>query len=311
MVTLNGLNEDRGRLDRQELRERIAACLPHDGTAEPLESLHLFRVSAPTERVYGVSTLSLCVIAEGAKEILLGERKYRYDPHHYLLATVELPITGCVVEATHDRPYLSLRLDLDPAMVASVMAEAAIAPPQGKGEAKAMVVSPLDPGLLDAVVRLLRLIDRPQEARAFVPLVKREIVLRLLMGDQAARLSCLPRLGGHADRIAQAVDRLRRDFDRRLSIESLARELGMSPSGFHHHFKSVTDMSPLQFQKGLRLHEARRLMLDERLDATTAGLRVGYDDGSHFSRDYKRLFGESPIRDVERLRAMPVADGTA
>jgi AraC-like DNA-binding protein len=136
-----------------------------------------------------------------------------------------------------------------------------------------------------------------------VPLVKREIVFRLLLGEQGNRLRHFPLLGGHAHPIAQAVERLRRDFDRPLRIESIARELGMSPSGFHTHFKAITDMSPLQFQKQLRLHEARRLMLGENLDATSAGFRVGYNDVSHFSRDYKKHFGDAPVRDVERLRA--------
>jgi AraC-like DNA-binding protein len=128
------------------------------------------------------------------------------------------------------------------------------------------------------------------------------------MSEQGSRLRHLPRLGGHSDRIAQAVDRLRQEFDQPLRIESIARDLGMSPSGFHHHFKVVTDMSPLQYQKQLRLQEARRVMLGENLDAASAGYRVGYEDPSHFSRDYKRLFGESPMRDIERLRSMVAAD---
>jgi AraC-like DNA-binding protein len=307
-MTLAGLNQDRDRLNREELRQRIAAALPFDGTVECLPALHLYRASRSTARISGVSNLSFCVIAQGAKEVLVGNRTYRYDTQRYLLATAELPVTGCVVDASPELPYLSLRLDLDLATVASVMVEAGVPTPPGASEAKALVVSVLEPGLLDAVVRLMRLVDHPPESRAFAPLVKREIILRLLMGEQGVRLRSLPPLGGHSDRIAQAVNRLRRDIRQPLRIESLARELGMSSSGFHHQFKAVTDMSPLQYLKGLRLHEARRLMLDERLDATTAGLRVGYDDASHFSRDYKRLFGEAPIRDVERLRTMAVAD---
>lgn len=265
-------------------------------------------MSRASERIHGVSNLAFCVIAQGAKEVVIGDRKYRYDSERYLLTTIELPIAGCVVEAAHDMPYLSLRLDLDPGMVTSVMIEAGIHASSGGGDAKAIAVSVLEPDLLDAVVRLLRLIDQPRESRALFPLIQREIILRLLMGDQGARLRCLPTYGSHSDRIAQAIDRLRRDYQSPLSVESLARDLGMSPSGFHHHFKSVTDMSPLQFQKGLRLHEARRLMLDERMDATSACLRVGYGDSSHFSRDYKRLFGESPVRNVERLRMIPATD---
>lgn len=298
----------RDAFNREELAERIAGALPEDGIAEPLEGIRLTRASKPTERVHGVSKPSFCVIAQGAKEVYRGDRRYRYDPERYLLATIDLPVTGRVVEASVDRPYLALRLELDPALVGSVMVESGLSFPRGSGDRRAIVVSPLDSGLLDAAARLARLIDAPAEAGALMPLVKREIVFRLLTGEQGSRLRNLPALGSHSDRVAQAVDRLRQGFDRPLRIESLARELGMSPSGFHHHFKAVTDMSPLQYQKGLRLQEARRLMLGDRLDAASAGYRVGYDDPSHFSRDYKRYFGNSPMRDVERLRTMAMAD---
>ena len=166
----------------------------------------------------------------------------------------------------------------------------------------AIAVSPLDAGLLDAVARLVQLLDSPADARFLAPLVTREIVYRLLRGEQGGRLGHIAVLGGSTHRIAEAVERLRHDFDRPLRIEELARELGMSVSGFHHHFKAVTALSPLQFQKQLRLQEARRLMLGEHLDAASAGYRVGYDDASHFNREYKRLFGVPPMRDVERLR---------
>jgi len=166
----------------------------------------------------------------------------------------------------------------------------------------AIAVSPLDTGLLDAVVRLVRLLDTPAEVRFLAPLVTREIACRLLRGEQGGRLGQIAALGGSTHRIVEAVERLRSEFDRPLRIEDLAHDLGMSISGFHHHFKAVTAMSPLQFQKQLRLQEARRLMLAGDVDATSAGYRVGYDDTSHFSREYKRLFGAPPLRDVERLR---------
>jgi AraC-like DNA-binding protein len=166
----------------------------------------------------------------------------------------------------------------------------------------AIDVSPLDAGLLDAVVRLVRLLDSPTEARFLAPLGVREIVYRLLMGEQGGRLHHVAVLGGHGHRIIRALERLREDFDRPIRIEDVARALGMSVSGFHHHFKAVAAMSPLQFQKQLRLQEARRLMLGEDLDAASAGYRVGYGDASHFTREYKRLFGTPPARDVERLR---------
>jgi AraC-like DNA-binding protein len=165
-----------------------------------------------------------------------------------------------------------------------------------------MGVSPLDVDLLDASVRLMRLLDAPAEARVLMPLITREIIYRLLVGEQGTRLRHLAILGGYTPSIARAVERLRRDFNQPLRIESLARELGMSVSWLHHHFKAVTAMSPSQFQKQLRLQEARRLMLGEDLDAASAAYRVGYHDASHFNREYKSLFGVPPMRDVQRLR---------
>jgi len=167
---------------------------------------------------------------------------------------------------------------------------------------RAISASPLDAHLLDAVVRLVRLLDSPAEARILLPLITREIVYRLLIGEQGSRLRHLASLGGYTLRIARAVERLRQDFDQPLRIEQLARELSMSVSSLHHHFKAVTALSPLQFQKRLRLQEARRLMLGENLDAASAAYRVGYHDASHFNREYKSLFGVPPMRDVQRLR---------
>ena len=166
----------------------------------------------------------------------------------------------------------------------------------------AIDMSPLDPGLLDTVVRLIRLLQSPTEVRFPGPLVMREIVFRLMLGAQAGRLHQIAALGGATHRIAEAVERLRNDFDQPLRIEDLAQALGISVSGFHHHFRALTPMSPLQFQKLLRLQEARRLMLGEGLDATRAGERVGDGNASHFTREYKRLFGAPPMHDVEQLR---------
>jgi AraC-like DNA-binding protein len=253
--------------------------------------------------VYGVSDPAFCVIAQGSKEVLLGDNRYRYDPSHYLIATVELPTVSHVLEASTERPYLSLRLELDPTLVNSVMVEAGHSAPPGQADVRAIDVSPLDAGLLDAVVRLVRLLESPADARVLLPLITREIIYRLLMGEQGGRLRHLALLGSYTHRIARAVERLRHDFDQPLRLEQMARELGMSVSGFHHHFfKAVTALSPLQFQKQLRLQEARRLMLGEDLDASSAGYRVGYHDASHFNREYKSLFGVPPMRDVQRLQ---------
>ncbi|MBD2093312.1 AraC family transcriptional regulator [Microcoleus sp. FACHB-1515] len=301
---------DRAQANRDELIECIAQAIGQDGTIEPLKGLHFNRFSSPSECLHSVSIPAFCVIAQGSKEVLLGGDRYQYDPMHYLLATVELPIASQILEASPAQPFLSLRFDLDPTLVGSVMVEAGHFSSRSRATVKAIDVSPLDANLLDAVVRLVRLLDSPAEAHVLAPLIKREIIYRLLIGAQGDRLRQIAVLGGYTHHIARAIDRLRKEFNQPLRIETIARELGMSVSGFHHHFKSVTAMSPLQFQKQLRLQEARRLMLGENLDATTAAYRVGYDDASHFNREYKRLFGAPPIRDVERLREAAVEQGT-
>ncbi|HLI07623.1 MAG TPA: AraC family transcriptional regulator [Ktedonobacteraceae bacterium] len=293
------------RANREELVERIGHAIREDGNARPLPGLHLARSSSPLERIHSVLEPSVCVIAQGSKEVLLGESRYRYDPSCYLLATVELPRISQVLEASKEKPYLSLRLELAPTLVGEILLEAGYSSHALSGwpaDERAMAVSPLDANLLDAFVRLVRLLDTPAEAPVLLPLVTREIIYRLLLGEQGGRLRHLASLGGYTSSIARAIERLRRDFDQPLRIEQLARELGMSVSGFHHHFKAVTALSPLQFQKQLRLQEARRLMLVEDLDAASAAFRVGYRDASHFNREYKSLFGIPPIHDVQRLR---------
>jgi AraC-like DNA-binding protein len=290
--------------DQQELADRIGRALPCDGVVEPQPGLHFRRCSRPTARVHGSYAPFFCVVAQGSKELLVGEDSFRYDSAHSVVSTIELPMIGQVVDASPERPYLALRLLLDPSVVTSVMVESGLGQPGDDDGVKAVDVSALDADLLDATVRLVRLIDTPGEYRALAPLVTREITYRLLAGAQGRRMRHLAISGGHAHRMARAVEKLRENFDKLLRIEEIARELGMSVSGFHAHFKALTAMSPLQFQKQLRLQEARRLMLNERFDAAEAGYRVGYHDTSHFSREYKRHFGEPPIRDVARLREL-------
>ena len=262
------------------LAESIADAVPRDGKVEPVAGLFLHRVSRAGERVYAASEPSLCVVASGAKEVAVGDETLHYNPAHYLLTTIGLPVVGRAVDPTPRRPHLGLRLRLDPA-----------------------AIGPLAPDLPDAVLRLARLATSGgDDHRILAPLVTREIVYRLARGRQAGRLRHLAGYGSKARRVADVADAVRQAFDRPLSVPELAKRAGMSLSGFHAHFKAATTMSPLQYQKRLRLHEARRLMLAESLDAGEAGHRVGYEDASHFSRDDRRHFGESPIRDVEHLR---------
>jgi AraC-like DNA-binding protein len=289
--------------DREELVDRMTRAIPENSLLEVFPGLFLGRSSQPTEMSHSVFKPAFCVIAQGSKQVLLGEEVFRYDPGHYLISTVDLPIVSQVVEASRERPYLGFRLNLDAALVASVMMESGIENKHTGARVKAMDVSSIEASMLDAVLRLARLLDTPEEIPVLAPLIIREIVYRLFRGEQGARLSHLLASGGDTRRISKAIGHLRENFDQPLKIENIARDLGMSVSGFHHHFKSVTAMSPLQFQKQIRLQEARRLMLGEDLDAASAGFRVGYEDPSYFSREYKKLFGAPPQRDIAQLRS--------
>lgn len=292
----------RMKADLFELGQRIANALPYDGGVEVQPGLFFRRASHAGERAHGFYGPGFCVMAQGSKLITLGEEIFRYDPAHYLITTMELPLSGEVVEATTKTPYLGFRLALDPAIVTSLMMETGLATNRGGENAKALDVSTVDAELLDSTLRLVRLTEKPDEYRVLAPLVIRELVYRLMVGAQGERMRHLTTFGGQNHRMARAITLIRDSFSKPLRVEDVAKELSMSVSGFHAHFKAATAMSPLQFQKQLRLQEARRLMMSEHLDAAQAGFRVGYEDASHFSRDYKRHFGEPPMRDVEKLR---------
>lgn len=287
---------------REELVERMLRIVAADGVLEPFAGFRVSRASKIIEAAHSVYPPSFCFVIQGGKKVLLGEEVFRYDPGNYLIYTVDLPMTFQVEEASAEKPYLGLRLNLDPSLVAEVLMESGGAIPKANAKTKAIDVSRVDANLLDAVVRLIRLVENPHDYKILAPLVTKELVYRLLTGGQAARLNHLLSSAGDTRRISKAIGHLRENFDQPFKVENIARDLGMSVSGFHHHFKSVTAMSPLQFQKQIRLQEARRLMIGEELDAANAGFRVGYEDPSYFSRDYKKLFGAPPQRDIARLR---------
>ena len=298
-----GQESQRLRAGQQELVARIVHAVQEDGVIEPFDGIHLARASKTLDRLHSVYEPCFCVIAQGSKEVLLGDSRYQYDPLRYLLVTLDLPLASQVMEASRERPYLSFRLSLDPQFVSTVMAEVGYTvSPRSAAVARAIDVSQLDADLLDAVVRLVRLVDTPAEVPVLMPMIVREIIYRLLRGEQGSRLRHLAVMGGSTAAIARAVQRIRQDFDQPLRVEQLAGELGMSVSSFHYHFKAVTAISPMQFQKLLRLQEARRLMLSENAGATNAAYRVGYSDPAHFNREYKSVFGIPPMRDVQQLR---------
>ena len=277
-----------------------------DGVAAtPIPRLHLIRFSRPTERIHGLSEPALCIAAQGRKRAMVGDRIFEYDRSRFLVISVDVPVAGQIIEATPREPYLCFRLDLDRALLASLFIELGDSFRHDRAPEQGVVLSPVTPELLDAGLRLLRLLETPADTAMLAPLVEREILYRLICSEQGARLWQIAHGESRLQQINRAIRRLQRDFEQPIAIAELAAEAGMSVSAFHQHFKTVTAMSPLQYQKQLRLQEARRLILSAAMDAASAGHRVGYDSASQFSREYSRLFGAPPMRDAARLRAQP------
>lgn len=288
--------------DLARLASAIGRHTPVDGSHETgVPGLTLHRASAASGLTAFVYESSLCIVAQGAKEVLLAGEKFRYDPAHALLVSVDLPVEGRVVEASQLEPCLVVRVTLDPAVVGELLAEEP-GPPAAGAPARGLAVTPVEPPLLDAVTRLVTLLDSPKDIPSLAPLVHREIAYRVITGSLGARLRQIASAGAPAQRIARALRWLKDHFADPLRVKTLAKQAGMSTSAFHLHFKDVTAMSPLQYQKRLRLQEARRLMLGQGLDAAEASYRVGYESPSQFSREYRRLFGAPPRRDVAAIK---------
>ena len=289
----------------EALSALIRRHAPGEGVqATALPRVKLARSSQPVSRTHGMHAASVCLIAQGRKRVTLGDEAYTYDAAQYLVASVDVPVTGQVLDATPENPYLCFILELDPHELASLVLQTgpvASAPPADTPR-RGVFVATVDEPLREAVVRLLNLLDSPRDVAALGPLAEREVLYRLLRGEQGARVGEVAIAHSHAQRIGRAIQWLRANFTQPLRIEAFARVAHMSPSSLHHHFKAVTAMSPLQYQKQLRLQEARRLLLAEGIDAGTAAHRVGYESASQFSREYSRLFGEPPARDRRKLR---------
>jgi AraC-like DNA-binding protein len=289
----------------RELADLVGRHTPQDGMhSTALPRLALIRYSTATQPHHSVYDPALCIVVQGRKRALLGEKAYVYDPASFLIVSVDLPVVGCVIEASPQEPYLCLKLDLNlPVLSELLLAHGGDAPAPSAGPGLAL--SKMDPSLLDSVVRLLRLLDTPADLTALAPLAEREILYRLLTGEQGHLVRQVACAESRLSQISRAIAWIKKNYRRRFSIDMIAGEAGMSPSSLHEHFRAVTTMSPLQYQKQLRLQEARRLMLAEALDAATAGFRVGYESPSQFSREYRRLFGAPPASDITRLRALP------
>ncbi|MBR0696113.1 AraC family transcriptional regulator [Bradyrhizobium lablabi] len=289
----------------REMAAIIARFAVRDETcATAIPGLYFNRRSSPSQPIHTAQWPCFAMVAQGAKSLQLANEAYEYGVGDYLVVALDLPVASRVTQASPDLPHLGLGMEINPERLREVMERIGSSVPKGAaGEMRGVTVNHADSDLVDASVRLLRLLDRPADIAVLAPLIEQEILYRLLSGPAGPRLIQVAMMETPGNRIAQAVAWLKKNYARPLRIEDLAEHVGMSVSSLHHHFKAMTAMTPMQYQKQLRLHEARRLMLMERLDVGSAGYSVGYQSPSQFSREYSRLYGISPFRDVSAARA--------
>jgi AraC-like DNA-binding protein len=293
-----------------ESRRQALAALVHrysDGDGmhpTAIGGMHCIRLSLPHRQLPAVYQPSVCVIVQGSKQVLLEHEVFRYAPPQFLAVSVDLPLVGQVIEATPDAPYLCLAIDLDARQIADLIAQSEDSRWRRGETARGLFVGDLDDATQESVLRYARLLDTPRDIPVLAPLMLREIHYRLLSGPYGHAIAQIATAGSHTHRIGLAIRRIKTQLASSIRVEELASIASMSPSSFHEQFKAVTAMSPLQYQKRLRLTEARRILLAERSDASSAAFRVGYQSVSQFSREYARMFGAPPIRDVEGLKAV-------
>ncbi len=264
-------------------------------------ALSIYRYQAPTELTSYLQEPSICLIAQGHKRVLLGKDEYFYDQDHYLITSIDLPLVAQILEASREKPYLGLTLKLEKKHIAQMMVDNELSISRTKNESRGLAVSRITLPMVQTFLRLIDLLNHPDDIPALAPLVQKEILYRLLTGEQGQRLRQISMVDSHSHQIARAIDWLKENYDKTFKVDDLASHTGMSTSSLHYHFRAITAMSPLQFQKRLRLNEARQLMLMEQKDATTAAFAVGYESPSQFSREYSRFFGAPPSRDIKRL----------
>ncbi|WP_409318294.1 AraC family transcriptional regulator N-terminal domain-containing protein [Pseudomonas sp. KCJK9016] len=270
-----------------------------------IPGLSLFRRDHPAPPVVCMIEPSLILVGRGEKRLWVGGEGYSYDPSRFLVTSLDLPANSEVVHASAEQPCVGVVLKLDISMLAEVISRSGLPTKRQPSMGTGAAIGSLSPALEDALARLLALLDEPEAIQVLAPLILREIHYRLLHTDQGARLRQITAVDGQGYRIAKAIDWLKVNYTEVLRIDDLAARVQMSAPTFHHHFRQLTGMSPLQYQKWLRLNEARRLMLVERLDVSRAAFAVGYESPSQFSREYGRLFGTAPSRDMALLRGQP------
>ena len=285
------------------LAELLRRHAPDDGTHQCLlPGVKLIRSSTPTMPMPVIYEPTLCLVAQGRKQAVLGTTAFFYDPSSYLIASVDLPVMGSVVDATEDQPYLCLQIDLDMTSLADlVIRYPASRPKAGRGP-MGLALNRTTPALLDAAVRLASLLDTPEDIEVLAPMAMREILYRLLTGPSADTMQQMAQAGSRLNQIACAIVWIRTNFRNACPVEQAAEVAGMSRSTFHAHFRTITSMSPIEFRTQLRVQEAQRLMVSEAMDAANAGFNVGYGSPSQFSRDYARVFGAPPAKHASQLR---------
>jgi AraC-like DNA-binding protein len=293
-----------------EMTSIIARFAERDGdSATAIENLHIFKGSCPTRVQHMAYKPGFSLILQGSKRLMVGSDVHVYGAGQYVLTSLDLPVASHVTEATPEIPYLCFTLFIDSEKLTELLPGTGMLRPVAVAEdTRGLVVNTAPPDLLDASARLLRLLDKPEDIQVMAPLIEREISYRLLTGPEGPRLLNMTLAESQGHKVSRAVAWLRTNFVQPLRIEELADHVNMSVSSLHHHFKAVTAMTPMQYQKQLRLHEARRLLLTERLDVGTAGYRVGYQSPSQFSREYSRLYGLPPLKDIETMRGQMAAE---
>ncbi|WP_110516677.1 AraC family transcriptional regulator [Herpetosiphon llansteffanensis] len=286
---------------QRQLIDLIQQAVPGDGEyATAIDSLQIYQRSQPTEPLHYLDCVAFCIIVQGSKQVFLADQIYYYNPLDYIVLSVDLPIMSNVTHATPDEPFLGMRILLQPELIRDMLLEGEFDRPVATPKSGLLVnQSPSD--LLDAAVRLLRLLQTPADIKALAPLALREITYRLLQGNDGARLRQLVGTSANMNVVLQAINWLKHNYSQAMQVDDLAQYLNVSTSSLHHLFKTVTAMSPLQYQKRLRLYEARRLML-EGFDAASASFEVGYQSPSQFTREYRRMFNAPPLRDLQRLK---------
>jgi AraC-like DNA-binding protein len=293
----------------ESLRRSIARWTDKSDRVETVVAgLTLYQRTEPTQPTSAMYEPSVCVVAQGAKRVMLGDDIFVYDQKHFLITSVDLPTVVQIIKASREKPCTGIVLKLDQRVISQLMVDSNLPPPRPQQSSRGMAAGEVTLPLVTAIQRLVDLLSEPRDIPILAPIIQREISYRLLVSDQGARLRQMASAGSQSQQIARAIDWLKGNFTQPLRIPELASQVNMSTSTFHHHFRAVTAMSPLQYQKWLRLNEARRLLLAENQDATTAAFQVGYESPSQFSREYSRLFGAPPLRDITNLRQMATVE---